>query len=55
MTDIPTWISEACSIVDATLAECVNREVVSASEMMDKLLDLRILLSTIEQKEKEPQ
>lgn len=49
----PEWISRSCAIVDTVLAECANREVVSASVIMDYMLDLRILLATITQEEKQ--
>jgi len=56
MTETRTaeWVSRSCAIVDTVLAECANREVVSASVIMDYMLDLRILLATITQEETQP-
>jgi len=53
-SNVPEWVGRSCSIVDTVLAECANREVVSASVIMDYMLDLRILLATITQEEKQP-
>lgn len=53
-SNVPEWVRRSCSIVDAVLAECANREAVSASVVMDFMLDLRILLATITQEEKQP-
>ena len=53
-SNVPEWVGRSCSIVDTVLAECSNREVVSASVIMDYMLDLRILLATITQEEKQP-
>jgi hypothetical protein len=47
--DIPQWIERSCAIVDTALAECANRETVSATVIMEILLDLRILLTTASQ------
>lgn len=43
------WIARSCAFVDTALAECANRETVSATVIMDILLDLRILLATASQ------
>lgn len=53
-SNVPDWVGRSCAIVDTVLAECANREVVSASVIMDYMLDLRILLATITQEEKQP-
>ena len=49
------WIDRSCAIVDTALAECANRETVSATVIMDILLDLRILLSAASKTESDTQ
>lgn len=46
MTQTPdaTVIAEALTVIDRSLAELAARELVSAAEMSDLLLDLRLLL-----------
>lgn len=39
-------VTEAIAIIDKALAEMLRRELVSATEVADLLLDLRSLLST---------
>lgn len=39
-----TVISEALIVIDRSLAQLASRELVSAAEMSDLLLDLRLLL-----------
>ena len=39
-----TVIAEALTVIDRSLAELAARELVSAAEMSDLLLDLRLLL-----------
>lgn len=44
MTETTERQAEAVALIDAKLAELQNRELVSASEVADLLLDLRLLL-----------
>ena len=39
-----TVIAEALTVIDRSLAQLASRELVSAAEMSDLLLDLRLLL-----------
>lgn len=39
--------SRALQLVDAALAECAGRDIVSASEMTDILLDIRLSLEVV--------
>ena len=41
-----TVIAEAMSVIDQALSTMQHRELVSASEVSDLLLDLRLLLAT---------
>jgi hypothetical protein len=42
----------AMNLVDSLIKECSGRDIVSASQMTDSLLDLRIHLMGISEKEK---
>lgn len=42
-TDAPV-ITEALTVIDRSLAQLAGRELISAAEMSDLLLDLRLLL-----------
>lgn len=42
-------LSEALTVIDRSLAQLGARELVSAAEMSDLLLDLRLLLMAAEQ------
>lgn len=46
-TDIAV-IPEALTVIDRSLAQLASRELVSATEMSDLLLDLRLLLMSAE-------
>lgn len=43
-----TVITEALTVIDRSLAQLAARELVSAAEMSDLLLDLRLLLMTVD-------
>jgi hypothetical protein len=42
----PVVIAEALAVIDKTLSQLANRELVSTLEMSDMLLDVRTLLTT---------
>ncbi len=48
MTDTNERINEAFNMIDAELSRLQSREVVSAVETSDLLLDLRLLIMQIE-------
>ena len=48
MTDINERINEAFNMIDTELSRLQSREVVSAVEASDLLLDLRLLIMQIE-------
>jgi len=49
MTETPeTTLTEALGLVDTGLAELHSREIISASQVADMLLDLRLLLMQLE-------
>ena len=48
MTDINERINEAFNMIDTELSRSQSREVVSAVEASDLLLDLRLLIMQIE-------
>jgi len=39
--------NNAIQLVDAAIAECAGRDIVSASEMTDILLDIRLALMVV--------
>lgn len=47
-TSDPTVISEALDVIDRSLRDLGQRELVSGAEVSDLLLDLRLLLMTME-------
>jgi hypothetical protein len=50
MTETPelTVINEALAIIDKGLGDMLHRELVSTDEVADLLLDVRMLLATVE-------
>jgi len=50
----PTVIAEALAIIDRGLSEMLHRELISADEVSDLLLDVRSLLSHSDEPEVEP-
>ena len=46
MTETTERQAEAVALIDGKLAELQSRELVSAAEVADLLLDLRLLLAT---------
>jgi hypothetical protein len=51
MTDTTERQVEAVALIDGKLAELQRRELVSATEVADLLLDLRLLLAVAEEPE----
>ncbi len=53
MTDTkePKIITDALAIIDKGLSEMVHRELVSSDEVSDLLLDVRALLSAVDEPE----
>lgn len=45
---IGTPVGDAVAVIDAALAEILNRELVSTAEVADLLLDVRSILATAE-------
>jgi hypothetical protein len=50
----PTIIAEALAIIDRGLSEMLHRELISADEVSDLLLDVRSLLAHSDEAEVEP-
>ncbi|MFL2985823.1 MAG: hypothetical protein ACJZ57_01115 [Candidatus Poriferisodalaceae bacterium] len=46
---VPENVEEALSVIDRALGSFMHRELVSASEVTDVLLDIRTALSRVEQ------
>jgi hypothetical protein len=44
-TDSPSVITDALAVIDRSLAQLLNRELVSTDEVADVLLDVRSLLT----------
>jgi len=42
----PAVVTEAVSVIDAALAQMMQRELVSSGEVADLLLDVRMLLTS---------
>lgn len=55
MTDTAeTTLSQALELVDRGLSELQSREIVSASQVADMLLDLRLLLLDLDEGQADP-
>ena len=55
MTDTAeTTLNQALDLVDSGLSELQNREIVSASQVADMLLDLRLLLLDLDEGHTDP-